>query len=63
MGVPQLWGFNLCCQFRVYVMTVADVVHSAATARDDSLNLLCLVYLGWLVPVCRDIERIVLKYK
>lgn len=33
-------------------MAVTDVVHPAATARNDTLNLLSLVHLGWLVPVC-----------
>lgn len=34
-------------------MTVTDVVHPAATARDDTLNLLSFIDLSWLVPVYR----------
>lgn len=52
--VPQLWRFDLRGQLWVDVVTVTDVVHPAATAGDDSLNLLRLIYLSWLVPVCVD---------
>lgn len=51
MVVPQLWWFDLCCQLWVDVVTVTDVVHPAATTRDDSLNLLSLVHLGRLIPI------------
>ena len=51
MVIPQLWWFDLCGQLWVNVVTVTDVVHPTATARDDALNLLSLVHLGWLVPV------------
>lgn len=53
MVIPQLWWFDVCGHLWVDVMTVTDVVHPAATARDDALNLLSLVHLGWLVPVYR----------
>lgn len=53
MVIPQLWWFDLCGHLWVDVVTVTDVVHPAATTRDDTLNLLRLVHLGWLVPVCR----------
>lgn len=56
MVIPQLWWFDVCGHLWVDVMTVTDVVHSAATARDDALNLLSLVHLGWLVPVYRHGE-------
>lgn len=60
MIIPQLWWFNLCGQLWVDVVTVTDVVHSAATTGDDALNLLGLIYLGWLVPVCTDREKKIL---
>ena len=53
MIIPQLGGFDLCGHLRVDVVTVADVVHPAATTWDDTLNLLSLVDLRWLVPVYR----------
>ena len=65
MAIPQLWWFDLCGQLWVDVMTVTDVVHPAATPGDDTLNLLHLVHLGWLVPVCTDTEKkisLFLKY-
>lgn len=55
--VPQLWRFDLRGQLRIDVMTVADVVHPAAAARDDALDLLGLVHLCGLVPVCSQTEN------
>lgn len=52
MVVPQLWWFDLSGQLWVDVMAVTDVVHPAAAARDDALNLLRLIHLCGLVPVC-----------
>lgn len=52
--VPQLWRLNLSGQLWVDVMTVTDVVHPATTARDDTLNLLRLVHLCGLVPICNQ---------
>ena len=49
MVIPQLWWFDLRGQLRVNVVTVTDVVHPAATAWDDALNL--LIHLSWLVPI------------
>lgn len=53
MIVPHLWRFDLCGQLGVDVMTVTNVVHPAAAAGDDALNLLRLVHLCGLVPVCK----------
>lgn len=55
--VPQLWWFDLRGQFWVDVMTVTDVVHPAAAARDDSLNLLRLIHLSRLIPVCEGLKK------
>lgn len=49
--VPYFWRLDLSSQFWVDVMAVANVVHAAAAARDDPLDLLCLLHLGGLVPV------------
>lgn len=51
MAVTDLWWFDGGGQFRVNVVAVPDVVHAAATARDDTLDLLGLLHLGRLVPV------------
>lgn len=51
MAVANLWWFDGSGQLRVNVVTVADVVHATATARDDTLDLLGLLHLGRLVPV------------
>lgn len=49
--VSQLRGFNLCGELRVDIVAVTDVVHSAAAAGDNALDLLGLVHLRGLVPV------------
>lgn len=51
MAVTDLWRFDGGGQFRVDVVAVPDVVHATATARDDALDLLGLLHLGWLVPI------------
>lgn len=54
MAVTNLWWFDGGDQLRVDVVTVADVVHATTTTRDDTLDLLGLLHLGWLVPVYRS---------
>lgn len=52
--VPHLRWFDLRGELGVDVMTVTDVVHPAAAARDDPLHLLRgVVHLRRLVPVCK----------
>lgn len=52
--VSHLRWFDLRGELRVDVMTITDVVHPAAAARDDPLNLLRgVVHLRRLVPVCK----------
>ena len=49
--VPDLGGLDLRGELGVDVVAVADVVHAAAAAGDDALDLLRVVHLRRLVPV------------
>lgn len=61
MVVAQLWGFDLGGQLGVDVVAVTDVVHPAAAARDNPLNLLRLVHLSRLVPIYQETMIVFIK--